>query len=258
MNKLKYLAAPLLFAASTSVMAIDVNIDNECEIDLNANLTITPEHILIKEDDETLIDIYQDQMVFVRGELVDLNASDTALVQEYASTLRNSVPEITAIALTAVEAAFEGINAGLGDLGNMDGIRDAFDEVKYQIEYSYEQANGYYSFTDGEFTLGQNNQDIEHAIEGVMEEIMPSLIGNLLTQVGTAMASGDADFSSFDDLGERIETEVEARTAVIEEKAYAFCKKLEKANDLETQLIAKNPELKDLDLLQMSVSSKAK
>lgn len=245
--KLKVLAtASILFAANSTFAH-----DNNCDMELNNTLTVTPQHVLIKKDDETVIDIYQDKMLFVRGDLVSLSSEQQEMVAEYSSSIRQAVPEVMDIAIDAVEIAFDGINAAFGDFADLSTTKEKFEEIKERIGDKYQADNGHYTFHDGEFNINVDDPEIDQAVEDIMEDVMPQVVGSLLSNLGEAISSGDSDFSKFDNMEERIEAEIDERSKAIEVKADAFCKKLKEMDKLEERLVASNDKLADLDLLNI-------
>ena len=105
--------------SSAGVMAHGVDFERQCDLELNNELNITPKHILIKEADETIVDIYNDEVIFINGDQVTLDNEQQKMVTEYSLALRAAVPQVAEIAVDAVEVAFEGINAGLGAGGHL-------------------------------------------------------------------------------------------------------------------------------------------
>lgn len=252
---MKLLALTTLVAATLFVspysQAANISVDNHCDLELNNELTITPQHILIKNEDETLIDIYKDSMVFVRGDLIELDAKQQKLVKAYSESLRTAIPEIGEIAIDAVEIAFQGIQAAFGHMPENSNLSTKFDEIKEQIKDKYENGDGHYSFSDGEFNHLADGDGIDESVEDLMEEMIPSLIGGLISNIGNSIASGESSFSDLDNLDDRIEHEIESRADEIEIKADKFCEKLKRVDQMEDELTASDPKLANFDLLNI-------
>jgi len=244
------LAATLVMVASQT-HAHNLSFDNHCDLSLNNELTITPQHILISQDDKTLIDIYKDEQIFLRGEQLDLSPEQQKLVTQYAQTLRNAVPDVVEIATEAVDVAFEGVNAGLGSMINMEENRQHFDQIKQRIAEKYDGNNGHYRFSDGNFSTDIDGTGIDEAVDELVEDMLPKIIGSVLAQVGTSMAQGDMDFSQFDNLDQRIDLAIDERAHALEKKADAFCRKLKAADEIEETLLASDLKFAELDLLHI-------
>jgi len=251
LNKPSSLFAAMAIAVSGQSIAHNVEFERSCELKLNNELNITPQHVLIKEGDETLVDIYNDKVVFLRGNQINLTSEQQSLITQYSLALRDAVPQVAEIALEAVDVAFSGINAGLGNMVDLDDTREQFDEIKQRISTKYQQGTGYYSFSEGNFSSEIDDAGIDQAIEELTEELVPRVIGNILASIGTSLARGDTDFSQFDNIDERIEAEIDGRTEQLEKKAEAFCIKLKEADDIEESLIASNLKFMSLDLLNI-------
>ncbi len=254
MNKmtLSTILAATLVTSSVNVFAHDnSNVGSNCDMELNDTLTVTPQHLLIKQGDETVIDIYNDSMVFVRGERISLTDDQQAMIEEYSTSIRASVPEVMEIAVEAVEVAFDGINAAFGEFADLSTTKDKFEEIKQSVRDKYESNNGHYTFSEGEFSVNIDDPEVDQAVEEIMEDMMPQVVGSLLSNLGAAISNGDSDFSNFDNMEERIESEIDARADAIELKADAFCQKLKRVDQIESQLVASNIKLMELDLINI-------
>lgn len=244
----KALLLPALFM--TSLSWAEINIDTEqCNMKLNNTLTVTPEHILIKDSDETLVDIYNNKMVFVRGELITLDPMQQALVIEYSEAIRQSIPKLGDIAVDAVDIAYSAISAAIGYEHESPNIKNKFEQLKRQIANKYQNNEGHFTFSNGELNHSMDGDGIDEVVEELMADMMPSIIGSLLSRIGDSMANGDLEISDLENLGERVEYEVESRAEVIEQKAEAFCQDMIAVNQLEDKLVGTNLKLIHLDLI---------
>jgi len=238
--------------SSVGVFAHGIEFDRQCDLELNNELNITPKHILIKESDETIVDIYNDETIFINGDQITLDNEQQKLVTEYSLALRAAVPQVAEIAVDAVEVAFEGINAGLGNMINLDNTRDKFEEIKTRINDKYNQNEGHYSFSEGNFSTNIEDEQIGDAVKDVIKDVAPQLIGKVLANIGNSMAEGNMDFSDLDGLDTRIESEIDARTEDLEQKADEFCKNLKRVDKIEDNLIATNHKFTNLDLIKIT------
>jgi len=246
---LSMLLSSLFVFNSAAVIAHEE--ENQCHLSLNNDLSVTPEHIRIIEDDETLVDIYKDNILFIKGEQMNLNDQQKTMLLEYSTSIRNAVPEVTKIAVDAVGLAFEGINIALGDLVDMDDHKDKFKELQEKIHDKYQGNEGNYSITKGEFNVEIDDEEIDVLVEELVEDMVPNLIGGLISGIGQAIASGEDIDIELDDMGDKIEREIEAKAELIEVRADAFCNKMKSLDKLEQKLIASNSDFADLDLLEI-------
>ncbi|GHB74661.1 hypothetical protein GCM10008107_25180 [Psychrosphaera saromensis] len=246
---LSILLSGLLVFNSSAVMAHDE--ENQCNLSLNNDLSVTPEHIRIIEDDETLVDIYQDNILFIKGEQMNLNDEQQKMIVEYSTSIRKALPEVTKIAVDAVGLAFEGLNIGLGELVDMDEHEEKFKQLQQKINDKYQDNEGSYSVTKGDFNIEIDDEEIDVLVEDLVEGIVPSLIGGLISGIGQAIASGNDIDIELDDIGEKVEREIEAKAELIEIRADAFCNQMKSLDKLEQKLINSNSDFKDLDLLEI-------
>lgn len=243
-------AAVLSTSAFSNVHMDNVNINtDQCDITLNYDLTISPDHILIIEDDETMIDIYNDKMLFIRGEKIDLSPKQQTMVSNYAKRIRGTVPEVSKIAVEAIGIAYEGINAAFGDHMDTSSTKEKFEELEQKISEKYGSHQGHYSFSQGNFNTNIEDDEVDVLVQDLVQDLVPQLIGGIMANVSRAMMSGDADFSEFDNIGDKVDQEIEARAGELEQRAEAFCYSLKEVDELEEDLVASNTKFIYFDLL---------
>lgn len=243
-------AAVLSTPAFSNIHMDNVNINtDQCDITLNYDLTISPDHILIIEDDETMIDIYNDKMLFIRGEKVELTSKQQAMVTNYAESIRNTVPEVSKIAVEAISIAYEGINAAFGEHIDTSSTREKFIELEQKISDKYGSHNGHYRFSQGNFNTNIEDDEVDQLVQDLMQDIVPQLIGGIMANVTKAMISGNSDFSEFENIGDKVELEIESRADELEQRAEAFCYSLKEVDELEQDLVASNNQFIYFDLL---------
>lgn len=254
MNKKSVTTTSIIAAALLSSSAYaNIELSNEqCDVELNYDLSVSPEHIRIIDKDETMIDIYQDQVLFIKGNQISLNETEQQLVSEYAASIRQSVPEVAKIATEAVKVAYQGISAALGQHVDLTETEQRFEQLQSKIDASFNNKAGHYSFHQGEFKTNGNNEEIELMVEEIVEDMVPKLIGSIMMNIGNAMANGDTSLEDLANLGDNIEQEIEGRADVIEQRAKAFCNKLKQVDKMEQQLVAVNSEFSYFDLLKVN------
>lgn len=239
---LPLLVSTLLFTNASNVFAHDDDVnqgeENQCNLSINSDLSVSKEHVRIIKNDETVIDIYQDKAVFVKGEQIELTSTQQAMVMDYSVSIRNSVPEVTEIAMEAVGLAFEGVNIALGEFVDLDENEEKFKQLQQKINKKYQSDDGSFTVTEGDFGMNIDDEEIDALVEEMVEDMVPDLVGGLLSTIGKAMVTGGDIDSEFDGLEQRIESEIEAKADLIEVKADAFCQKMKRLNTLEQELIS--------------------
>lgn len=238
--------------ASSSAFA-HVNISSEqCDIELNYDLSISPKHIRIIDKEQTMVDIYEDKMVFIKGEQVDLTANQQALVSDYANHIRQSMPEVALIATEAVNIAYQGISAAMGNMVDLSETKEKFDQLEQGINDKFNSRNGYYRFSQGTFKTNAENTEVKVMVEEVVKDMLPKLIGSLMVNIGSAMAGGETSFKDLENLGDRVEKEVEKRAEVLKQRAEAFCGRLKEVDKMEQALVAQNANFTYFNLLKVN------
>lgn len=224
--------------------------NDHCEVNLNKDITITPEHILIRENDTTLYDIYKDKTVFYKGVELDLTQEQKALVNQYSTSARKLIPEVNAIVIDGLDIASEALTMTFNELGVQTDIESKFTDLKHTLISRYNLEDGTYHFQANGMDVNYVNDEVDRAVEEVMEEIVPSLVGNVLQLIGKAMTEGEGAFEHLEDLDVRVEERIEAQSARLEEKVESFCFSVEHVDELENELSRTSSKLKELDLIK--------
>jgi hypothetical protein len=173
------------------------------------------------------------------------------MLTEYSSFIRSALPEVTKIAVDAVGLAFEGLNTALSGIVDINDNKQQFEQLQQKINDKYQGDKGHYSITKGEFNLEIDDKNIDVLIEDIVEDMIPNLVGALLTKVGQAIAAGEDIDIEIDGLSDRIEQEIEAKVTLIEVRTDAFCQKMKKLDKLEQNLIDSDPKFGPFDLLKI-------
>ncbi|MDA8621500.1 YggN family protein [Psychrosphaera sp.] len=246
------IAVPTLLFASNAFAHNDGIVTQQCDVTFKNKVSITPEHILVIEGNQTVYDIYNNETIFYKGEQVKLSPSDAALISRFSNETRSLIPTITEIAIEAVGIAFDGINAGLGQFGDSKKLDSKLANVKARLEEKFANQDGHYTFEEGSFNMDFADEELDNAIGEVVEQALPSLIGGVFQMLGSAIANGETDFTELENLEANIEQEIEARAELLEEKADVVCDKVEELAFLEKQIQAAHPNLRDFDLIDVN------
>lgn len=244
----------------TALTALNVSFDanahdnrfqnDHCEINLSKDITITPDHILIRENDTTIYDIYKDKTVFYKGTELDLSSDETFLVRQYAKSSRQLIPEMNELVMDGLDIASDALTMTFNELGIENDIESKFTDLKHTLISRYSLEDGTYHFKANGMDVDYVNTEVDNAIEEVMEEIIPSLVGNVLQLVGKAMTEGEGAFEHLEDLDVRVEERIEAQSARLEEKVESFCFSVEQVDELENELSASSSQLQGLNVIQ--------
>lgn len=238
---------------TNAVVARETNISmDNCSIKLNHDLSISEQHIRVLDNDQTIIDIYNDELVFYRGEKIDLNSKQQRLISDYSYNLRNSTDEFLSITADALDLASEGVNMAFSKLGNRDidiGIKDLKDDILDK----YVKNNGELLLTKGNVSISSDDgQAYEKAIEEAVEDAIPSIIGAVLYNVGAAMMTGDTEFEELENLGEEIEQQIEHKAQKLEQRADYLCEQLKQVDAIEQELVRSDKRFEYLDVINLN------
>ncbi len=258
----KLLLASLMFA-STPLLAHDINTD-ACDVDLNAGVKINAAEISFTHKGQDLYQIVGRDTLIVDGETISLNSRQEQLVEEYASSIRDVVPQVKAIALDALELANDGVTLAFNELlgeGNdigaelsneLSNIGEAID-MKLSVENGIEfSENG----VTGEDLFGE---DFEQRFEDSIERAVENSMGSLLIAVGQQLLMSGGDMEAFEarmeTFGEQIEYQMETRARAIEDSADELCNAMMEIDALETALQDEVSALSETDVLNVKLSN---
>lgn len=268
MNKLLLAGLTSSLLLSTQVMAEDNDSNysfssNECSIDLNYSVAIENSHIRFINNDQTLVQINNQEQLFVKGKQINLTDRQQALVSEYAEQVNQQVPEAVNLAVDAVEIAFQAIGHVVTSISGEDSqsnerLDTIFSKIKNEVDKRFHEEDGNYYLAQQNFD--EFDQFMEDEIEGEIEGLISESVGDLLIAVGTAMNNEEGDFEQkmeafgerMETMGEEIEVAVEAKAEAIGVKAEELCHNLKDLDNLETELSNSVDELADFNLLTVS------
>ena len=223
--------------------------NNHCNINLNHDVTITPDHILIRRDSKTLYDIYQDDQVFYKGEALSLSSDQAQLINEYAAATRALVPEINTIVIDAIDIASNAINTAFTELGVESDIESKFDNLQDTLISKYNLKDGTYHFSASNVDVDYANREIDMAMEEMMEEIVPSLVGNVLQLLGKAITQGEAGFANLENLDERIDAQIEAQSDILDARVERLCNSIERLDLIEKKISRSSNTFEEFDTI---------
>lgn len=261
MNKYRIFIT-LLFLLPASFFATA----NPCNIDFKYGVIIDEQRIRILEKQQTLIQINNQEQVFVAGREIYLDQSQVSLIREYTQSIREQVPQIVSIALESVNLGLKAVNRVIASLTGENSaiqqkLQGRFEELEWRLKARFNHSNNSYYIAPQDFA--DFDDILEGAFENEIKEIVSKSIGTLLIAVGEAVANKNSEeeilnntekrISTFDErlqlMGEEIELEISPQALLLKNRAESFCNALGKLDLLEQQINQKIPELKHLNLL---------
>lgn len=231
---------------------------SECSINMEMGVHMTPEKVALLEGKSEKVLIQKGQLL-VDGKSVPLDANQKALLTDYEGGIRELTPEVVSLVGNAMEVTMTSVHEVLSGLGGSERDHDKFDETMVKLKASVKQH--FVKEGDSYYLSGKDHdsleQELEQEIEAVVGQVVQASLGNILSNMGAAMASGDGDFTErmeafgkrMEAMGERIEAEVENSLGDVEAQADALCEKAEALDATETKLHKAVPALKPYELL---------
>lgn len=250
------LLLPTVLATSTAAVA-----HNDCNVDLDGGIRIDDSSITFIKNKNPLYIIEDDNILLVNGERISLSSSQEALVYNYSTSIRQTVPEVKEIALGAIDVAVDGVNLAFNELlgeGNnvSSDLTHELGRIRDQVELRFNTQAGFTIDEEGfsgDEILGEG---FETQLEEVVEDAVQNSIGTLMVALGQELIFSGGDMKAFEtrmeDFGTRIESEMEMRAAHLEEKGEALCQSAMEIDSLEEQLRSEVSELSHFNVISVS------
>ena len=233
-----------------------------CDINFQHGVIIDPHHIRILNHGITFVQINDDKQLFVQGREVMLSDKQSMLVNQYASGIRQQVPEIVSIAIEGVDVGLKAVNKVIAGVTGENSashqkLQKKFDELQWRLRKRFNHSD------DSFYIAPQDFDDFDQIFAGAFEQEIETLVtesvGTILLAVGEAMenegnGSTESRMDAFDqhleNMGEDLELEITDKVSAIEQKAEEFCEKLLELDAIETELTEHVEELATFDLIQ--------
>ena len=237
------------------------NVQLSCDTNISSNIVFADNQLTVKSSTNEDILFNADGIVTVDGKKISLTKEEQKLTQRYFNEVEATIPivvEITVEALKITNMALTEVFTGLlGEKSQLpqtitkriDQLADGIRSHVYQNPDSL-TFNSHYLKND----LGLND-DLEQEIESIKEEVVSSMMGELMVTLGKAMISGDSNFSELEkrmeNLGGDIEKKADILSKTLEEKSLLLCERISKIDDTEAQLRNINA-LENLDTIHFN------
>ncbi|WJG09891.1 YggN family protein [Aliiglaciecola sp. LCG003] len=252
--------------ATSLVLCSSLALANECNVNIEGNVSLVNEVLTITTDDNDVIAIQGGEQLYVNGKSVELTSQQYEWMSNYYQGVYRAVPEVASIAIEGVAIASTAVTEVFGgllgaDSRAIDDINLKLDEISQKIKYNFYAADGSIQldstrFSDGEIFGPQWEEEFSDAVE----EVVTSSIGHLMIALGTQMLFSDDDSGDFEQrmetFADDIEQKVEAQAAVLEKRADALCLQLADIDFAENNLQKSVAELSGLDVISMHDGAK--
>lgn len=196
---------------------------HQCSFGIDAELEITPERVVIDDDDLGEVVIGADGELEIDGRDVALDAEQQEAVEAYADQLREVVPAVIDVAIEGVEIGIVAVTEVFAALTGGEtpaSVDESLKDLRADIDARLGRRDGtWYVREDGISDLDETLDSMEPLIE----EAVAESVGALLMAVGQAIASGegslDGRMEAFSERMERMDEDIEAR---VEKRAEAI------------------------------------
>lgn len=235
MNKM-IMALPLL-ALSATAMAKDtqISVDEKCQMTIPHDLRLAKDGFWVEDQGKALMR-YQDGTLLIGERSQSLSGEQRQSLDKFNGGLRASAATGVELGVSAIELASQVTSGVLADLLGAEAaeeVRLGLDEAKVRLHQQLYEQDGTWYVKSGSFDEDQDDylgDEFEQRVESAVKKSM----GNLFTQLGQAMSSGDGSFeenvqawaADMESRANRIEEEAKAKGGDIEVKANQLCDQL--------------------------------
>lgn len=247
------------------VMALPVQADLKCDIDLKFGLVVNDRHIRVLDESRTVYQINDMEQLIVQGEWLRLDDVQQAKLAALAEGLHYVVPKMTILATEGVELAVETVEhvyVGLvgSDHKSYDKLQSALQRVQNKIKEKFIHAgDAYYgdNYYIGPGSMENVDDLVDRGLEEQIEQAINTSLGGVLSAIGGLSAGGDEEKEQrmeslsqrLELVGQEIERQVGPKADSLRLKAKWFCNKMHHLNEIEDSLRASVPEMKKFDVI---------
>lgn len=221
------------------------DIDVECKVESDYDFALSDKSVIFTRDTGTPKAIVMRQgRLFVDDRWVALSPADSRRVADYERDARAVMPLARQIGLDAADIAFTALGevaAGFGS--DPSRTRAKLDKARKQLDQQLARsisANHY------------NSEALGESIGGAVKEVMPSLIGDIVSgALGAAFSGDEARLKRLENMDKEIEARIESRADALEVRARSLCQKMESLDRIDNALEYRLPNGAALDLLEL-------
>lgn len=237
------------------------NYQLSCDTNITSNIIFADNQLTVQSTSNEDILFNSTGEVKVDGKVINLTPEEQILTKRYFDEVEATIPlvvditvealKITNLALTEVFTGLLGDDSQLPKTLNtrINKVADAIKTHVYQNPNSL-TFNSAYLKDD----LGLSD-DLETEIESIKEEVISTMMGELMVSLGKAMLSGDSDFSKLEsrmnNLGKNIDEKAEILGDKLEKHSIELCDRILIIDDTEAQLRSINA-LRNLDTIHFN------
>ena len=240
----------------------NISIENQCEVNMQGDISMRKGDLRIFSEDKAELLITEQKDMFYEGKKIDLNAQQQAWVDDYYAAIESTIPYVVKVTREAIKIANYAVTEVLeGFLGSnskaVETLRNKLNEIEKGLDSHLNQNPNYITFDTQtlENDIGVS-REWENQYEDLLEEVIPTAMGEFIMALGRAMINGDSEGTeSFEQrmerMGNEIEQKVTARADTIEQDAQVLCEYMKRVDEAERNM-QKIPELRNLDMMKFN------
>ncbi|TWI06025.1 Protein of unknown function (DUF2884) [Luteimonas cucumeris] len=247
MHRLSIGLSSLLLLAGAG-QAAEINVD--CDVESDYEFALTDRSVIFTRDTGTPRAIVMRQgKLFVDDRWVALSPADSKRIADYERNARAAMPLARQVGLDAADIAFTALSeVAIGFGGDPARTRDKLDKARKQLDQQLARSVNAQHF---------NSEAMGESIGMAVKEVMPMLVGDIVSgALGAAFSGDEARLKQFDDLDKQIEARIQPRADALEVRAQALCKKMEALDAIDSALEFRLADGRSLDLLRIDPPEK--
>ncbi len=222
----------------------------QCRVDINNEVRMDGQNLEIRQTtgDKAVVD--EENNLFIKGEQVELDAKQTAAIEDYREQMNTAIPKAKQLASDGLELA----NAIIDDIAASLNAPGAFDNVKASVKTFFADVEARY-YKDGDFILPAESfesmtQSWTDDFAKAQEIFNKEFLASAFEALSNKMKEGDglnltALSESMTELSTKVEQRIAEHSKEVEQQAEELCDSLDKMADQEENVLKQIPELKD-------------
>lgn len=231
---------------------------HKCDIELEYGVIIEQEQIRVMGAKKTLLQINDDQQLFINGTWVQLDAETTELLRAYSQQLRTEIPMMVSIAMDGISLGFDAINQVVSALSGSSSpaLKEQFEGLKFRFKRKFDHSDNIFYIAPQ--SLDELDDFFEDELTHEVNDIITDSLGAMLLALGEAINRENEFEGEHTDFGEKmeqlsaeIEQQLSEKSGKLQEHAHKFCESLRNVDRIETQLQQRVPELREYDVVKL-------
>ncbi|OEE75961.1 YggN family protein [Vibrio genomosp. F6] len=241
---MKSVIGVMALTLSSSVYAVQCNVDIENEVHLNGS------DLEIYKDGTPKVLINDDNHLYIHGEKIQLDDKQQQAIEEYREKMNAYLPRAKDIANDGLNLAndiIDDVSVSFDNSESFNKVKTALEAFFADVEARYYQGDEFVLQKDAFDSFIQNWQkDFDKAQEVFNSEFFTSAFDAMSEKM---KQDGGINFTELAnkmaELKEKLAAKVTEQSIVIEKEAQIYCESLDEVAEQEQELHEKIPELKN-------------